>query len=218
MHLLDHLKGCDPTVPPRRDDPEIESAFDLIRSSLRWAREEELGSEDALGQLKLAIKTVTGLFRNHIDAALPRPVESPQFQGDAALGLSLFMLAEGFLGPMARELSLALASLQIGEVRLSVRPRSRRGGASAFEQLVLKRIIVGAADRLKALAGCDAAYRCELEKRGLNSRTIEDYRRQIARTQHTNQPAAIYDLEGAIDACIVLARDELRKGKTSKNP
>ena len=216
--MMERLRRCGPTVPPRRDDPEIESALEQIRYSLRWASEEKLGSEDALGQFGLAIRTVTGLFRDHLKAALPRTVESPNFQADAELGLSLFAAAEGFLGPMARELSLALAGLQIGEVRLSVKPRSRRGGASALEELILKSIIVSAADRLKARGGGDAAYRCELEKRGLNSRTVEDYRRQIGRTQLTKQPRNISHFDGAIDASIVWARDELRNRKNLGKP
>ena len=213
MELTERQRRCDPTVPPRRDDPEIESALDQIRYSLRWASEEDLGSEDALGQFGLAIRTVTALFHKHLAAALPRPVESPKFQADAELGLKLLGAAEGFLGPMARELSLAMAGLQIGEVRPSVKPRSRRGGASALEQLILKSIIVSGADRLKALGGGDAAYRSELEKRGLNSRTVEDYRRQIARTQITKQPRGIAHIDGAIDGSIAWARDELQKRK-----
>ena len=211
--MMERMRRCDPTVPPPRDDPEIESALDQIRYSLRWAREEKLGSDDALGQFAVALATFTSLFRNHIQAAFPRPIEGAHFQADAERALGLFVAAEGFLGPMARELSLAMAGLQIGEVRPSVKPRSRRGGASALEQLILKSIIVSGADRLKALGGGDAAYRSELEKRGLNSRTVEDYRRQIARTQITKQPRGIAHIDGAIDGSIAWARDELRKRK-----
>ena len=214
--MMERWRRCNPTVPPRRDDPEIESALDQIRYSLRWASEEDLGSEDALGQFGLAIRTVTALFHKHLAAALPRPVESPKFQADAELGLKLLGAAEGFLGPMARELSLAMAGLQTGEVRHSVKPRSRRGGPATLEQLILKSIIVSGADRLKARGGGDAAYRCELEKRGLNSRTIEDFRNQVARSHVTNRPRKFVNDE-LMDVLIQWANDELRKEKRRKN-
>ncbi len=212
MELTERQRRCDPTVPPPRDDPEIESALDQIRYSLRWAREEELGSDDALAQFAVALATLARLFRNHLQAAFPRPIEGPHFQADAERALSLFVAAEGFLGAMALELSYSLAGLQVGEVRPSVKPRSRRGGVSQLEDLTLKGIIVGAADRLKARGGGDAAYRCELKERGLNSRSVETYRRQIARTQVTKRPIKFVSDE-LMDVLIVWARDRLRKSK-----
>ena len=187
---------------------DAETVLRLVRSALERGNKAEVGSDEALQEIENVIAFVTGHFREHIRAAFPRANDDQLFQADAERALGLFTGAHGFLGEMALELRYAFAGLQIGDVRSSVKPRSRRGGVTNLENLLFKSIIVGAADRLKAKGGGDAAYRAELAQRGLNSRSVSTYRRQIARAQRVNPPAKFMN-DAQMDEFVRWARERL---------
>jgi hypothetical protein len=196
-----------PAENPFRD---VETVLRVVRGALERGDKAGLGSDEALAQMSAAVGTVTDYFRDHIRAAFPRDIESPSFQADAERALGLFWAADGFLGEMAGELQLAFAGLRIGDVRTSVKPASAQGGVTPLYALHLKSMIVGAADHLKARGGGHEAYEAELRARGLNSRSVADYRRQIARTETTNLPVKFMN-DKSMDNLVKWAVGQLKK-------
>jgi hypothetical protein len=189
---------------------DIEVTLRAIRFSMERAATLPIGSKDALDQLGSCLMTIGSHFAEHTKAAFPRAVTDPLFQADAERALDLFVMIDGFPGEMAGELRLAMAGLQIGEVRDSLRSASRQGGLTNLYELHLKSIIVGAADYLMNKAGKHEVYRAELERRGLDRRTIETYRKQIKRTDVTGKNPVKFISPESMESSLHWAQKKLK--------
>jgi len=193
---------------------DIDSTLRVVRYAMEKASTLPRGSEEAIAEFGHCLMAISIHFSLHTKAAFPRSISDRLFHSDAERALDLFGMVEGFPGEMAMELRLAMAGLQIGEIRQSVAPaRTRQGGASDLEALTAKAVLVGAADRLAAISGNSEAYKEELKARGLQPRTIDRYRREIRRTDTTGKSTSKFADDAMIDSAIHWAKRKLRPYK-----
>lgn len=189
---------------------DLDTALRCLKSSMQKGREVEEDSSAAVQQFGHCLIHLSEYFSDALQREFSGQIDDPNFQRDAERAFAVLNYCHGFLGAMAGELQLAFAGLQIGEVRRSVRPCSRQGGTSTLDGLVLKSVLVAAADILRERGGGFAAYEAELAQRGLNSRSIEGYRRQIRRTRTSSLPVK-FGNDQSIDGWIEWAKKRLKE-------